>query len=100
MIRETCGTVRGAIAHAAVKEPLCGWCLQAERVARIAAELITVPDRRPVLVFDPVTPEEAAEHCEELLRELDVFEAAHPEGHGTHWRVIDITARLNGKGAA
>jgi hypothetical protein len=45
MIRETCGTLRGALAHQSGGEDWCGWCLHAERVVRLTAEAI--PERPP-----------------------------------------------------
>jgi len=84
MIRETCGTLRGALAHQAAGEPWCGWCTHAERLARLAAEAIpgrppaprAVP--RPAVAVHadapaPVTAEEAAANAALLDAETASF---------------------------
>jgi hypothetical protein len=45
MIRETCGTVEGWLAHQATSEPPCGFCVRAERVALIEAERNLTPSQ-------------------------------------------------------
>lgn len=88
MIRPSCGTVRGALAHQAAGEAWCGWCAQAERSARLAAEA------GPSLPGSPhgaVTAAEAQRHAQRL----DIEVAAH-EGkwksdrnwRGQHLRVV------------
>lgn len=84
MIRATCGSLRGAVAHGVAGEALCGWCLHAERLARLAAEAIPErpPAPRPVpravaaVHADapaPITAEEAAANAALLDAETAAF---------------------------
>jgi hypothetical protein len=100
MIRETCGTLRGAKAHQAAREPWCGWCIHAERVVRLAAEAI--PERppsplpalpAPVLRAGaprPVTAAQAAANAALLAAELAEFEPdwIGEPGGGRHLRRV------------
>lgn len=53
MIRPTCGTMKGFLAHEREAEPVCGFCLRAERVAALEAEaLLPVPPPPAVPVHD------------------------------------------------
>ncbi len=81
MIRETCGTFRGAIAHLTAGEEQCGWCQQAERCARLAAEA-TAPPPMPIGVpsLAPVSAERAALNRNVLDAEVLAFEHERPTG--------------------
>jgi hypothetical protein len=91
--REVCGTLRGMLAHQAAGESPCGWCAQAERAARLAAEALQLTPPAPVGGFLPVTEEEASVHREVLETEVAAFERDHLEdagrdtGHRHLWRV-------------
>lgn len=100
MIRETCGTLRGAQAHHAAGEPLCGWCAHAEAVTRACAEDIP---QRPSPVWPPVTPEQAREHRLVLDAELAQYEADHPTGRYRPMSAQvrdELAARRRERGAA
>ena len=96
MIRETCGTLRGALAHQAAGEVPCGWCARAEAVARASAEEIP---SRPSPAWPPVTPEQARDHAEILDREVARYELDHPTGRGIH-TADELAARRKNRGAA
>lgn len=89
--RETCGTLRGALAHQRAGEPLCGWCLLAEAAARIRAE--GIPQRlspapgTPEALLAGVTPAEAAEHRAVLAAEVEAYERDHPRAFDNRRRV-------------
>ena len=108
--RETCGTLRGMLAHQAAGEAPCGWCAQAEQVARLTAEALRPTPRDDwglrgaagaLLPFAdepeddlPVTEEEAAaERRALLMAEVEAFEQDHPGAgsrdteHRHLWRV-------------
>lgn len=74
--RPSCGTLPGMIAHQSAGEQACGWCLQAEAVARLAAEAAT-PGARGGNVLEPVSPEQAAENARVLAAEVEEFERGH-----------------------
>ena len=100
MIRDICGTRRGAIAHAAAREPQCGWCQQAERCARLAAEATA----RPPLPLgagslEPVSAERAALNRNILDAEVKAFDHDHPYGTRTSFR-DDLAARRQQRSAA
>jgi hypothetical protein len=78
VIRDTCGTVRGAIAHQQAGEPQCGFCLHAELVARISAEGLAPPPASPNAVG-------AVMRRRQLAAEVRAFEEHHPEGHAARW---------------
>lgn len=100
MIREICGTRRGAIAHAAASEAQCGWCQQAERCARLAAEATARPPL-PVGMgsLEPVSAERAALNRNILDAEVKAFEHDHPHGTSTSLR-NDLEARRQNRGVA
>lgn len=62
--------VKGMLAHQDAREQPCGWCLQAEQVARLTAESL-----RPA-------PRQEATRQAILLAEVEAFEVDHPEGYG------------------
>lgn len=98
MIRETCGTLRGALAHQAAREPLCGWCTHAEAIARASAEDIP---RRPSAIWPPVAPEDARGHANVLDAEVAQYELDHPTGRGIHTAdELACLRRKRGAGAA
>jgi hypothetical protein len=73
--RDSCGTARGAAAHHTGGEPLCGWCTEAEAIARLRAE--SFPQRPPVPGADllaPITKKQAAINAEVLDMALDGIE--------------------------
>ena len=82
MIRETCGTKRGALAHEARGESLCGWCAHAEQVTRLSAERVA---RVPAAAgfYLPVTAAEARENAALLDAEVHAHELdrRHPRRH-------------------
>jgi hypothetical protein len=59
VIRAGCGTLDGALAHAAAGEAQCGWCARAEALARLEAE--AVPRRPPDAAGPPGGPVSAAQ---------------------------------------
>ena len=71
--RVCCGTLAGMIAHQSAGEKPCGWCLQAETAARLAAEAVT---RRPAPAgaLDPVTADQATVNRAVLAAEIEEFE--------------------------
>jgi hypothetical protein len=82
MIREACGTKRGALAHEAQGEPLCGWCAHAEQVRRLSAERVA---RLPAAAgfYQPVTAAEARQNAALLDAEVHAYELdrRHPHRH-------------------
>jgi hypothetical protein len=82
MIRAACGTVRGVLEHQAAREWPCGWCVHAERVARLSAErLASLPEDRLL----PVTPEQALANAWLLDRETAAFDREHRNGSRNRW---------------
>lgn len=65
MIRPSCGTLRGAQAHATAGESQCGWCVTA---AEAIPARPTPPGHLP-----PVTPELGAHHLAVLASELEAY---------------------------
>lgn len=93
--RESCGTARGAMAHQACGERLCGWCAEAEAMARLRAE--AVPGRTSVPGEDlllPVTARQAAVNRAALDAAL---EGAEWEAHPSRLRVIEGGAAGTGE---
>lgn len=90
--RESCGSVRGVLDHQAARERLCGFCAQAEAVARAAAE--GVPERPPPRPdgLAPVTARQQSVHRNVLLAALDGFEG-YAEGD-------ELARRRAARGAA
>lgn len=84
--RETCGTLRGMLAHQAAGEAPCGWCAQAERAAALAAEAARPQPAGPSGRFLPVTATEAEEHRRVLEAAVAAHERDHPEGTGRDGR--------------
>lgn len=87
MIRASCGTLAGALAHAEAGERQCGWCAQGEAVARLEAE--RVPRRQPAAdpVFRPLTAAQAERNAAVLAAEAQAYERDHPvAGNGDHHR--------------
>lgn len=83
MIRASCGTLAGALAHADAGERQCGWCAHGEAVARLEAE--RVPRRQPAAepVFRPLTAAQAQRNAAALAAEAEAYERDHPvSGHG------------------
>jgi hypothetical protein len=84
--RESCGGLRGMLAHQAAGEIPCGWCFQAEQVARLTAEAMRPGPRetggRRVTGggFLPVSEEETSARRAVLMAEVEAFERDHPEG--------------------
>lgn len=74
--RDTCGSLRGMIAHQSAGERPCGWCVQAETAARLAAEAITWRPS-PVGALEPVSLDRAVENAAILAAEVDEYEATH-----------------------
>jgi hypothetical protein len=88
VIRENCGSVRGALAHQAAGEWPCGWCVHAEQVARLTAERIA-----PLPVaegFVPVGDQEAAVNRAVLEREVAAFN--RERGHESRRRWLRAVA--------
>lgn len=85
--RESCGTVRGMIGHQAAGEEPCGWCVQAEAVARLASEAVT---RRPVRfdALEPISEERARANAAALDAEVEAYDRGHRGG-----RVIGLSSR-------
>jgi len=74
--RDCCGTLHGMIAHQTAGEKPCGWCIQAETAARLAAEAITWRPA-PAGAMEPVTSERAAVNRAILTAEVEEFERGH-----------------------
>jgi hypothetical protein len=74
--RDSCGTLRGMIAHQSAGEDPCGWCVQAETSARLAAEAVTRRPSRPDLL-EPVTSDQAAANRAVLAAEIEAYERGH-----------------------
>jgi hypothetical protein len=70
------------LAHQGAGELPCGWCIQAERTAFLAAEASRPQLPEPVGGFFPVTPEEASINRAILEAEVKTFEQAHRNGYG------------------
>jgi len=100
VIRDICGTQRGAIAHVTAGESQCGWCQHAERCARLAAEATARPPL-PLGVgsLEPVSAERAALNRSVLDAEVLAFERDHPGGTRVSHR-DDLAARRRKRGAA
>jgi hypothetical protein len=87
MIRPSCGTARGALAHQAAGEPWCGWCKTAERAAALDAErfpsrpLPLEPLPLPECAYAPVTPEQGAGNAALLDAEVLAYEREWVSGH-------------------
>lgn len=95
--REVCGGLRGMLAHQAAGEAPCGWCAQAEQVARLTAESLRPTPRdtwAPQGAVGALLPaaaeetpaaveEEALERRKVLMAEVEAFERDHPEGTGS-----------------
>ena len=95
-VRETCGTLHGALAHQAAGERMCGWCARAEAVARASAEGIP---SRPSPLWPPVTPEQARAHAEILDAEVARYELDNPTGRGIR-TADELAERRRKRGAA
>ena len=74
--RDVCGSLRGMIAHQSAGEEPCGWCVQAETAARLAAEAVTWKPSRPDSL-EPVSSEQAAVNRAVLAAEAEEFERGH-----------------------
>lgn len=74
--RQICGSLRGMIAHQSAGEQPCGWCLQGETAARLAAEAAPT-GLRAANVLEPVSPEQAAVNARVLAAEVEEFERGH-----------------------
>lgn len=75
MIRETCGTRAGLMAHQSAGERPCGWCDYAQQARRIAAE--GIPSRpTPPGWLPPVSAEQAAHNAALLHSEVIAAEVA------------------------
>lgn len=96
MIRPQCGTVRGALAHQAAGEPWCGWCVNAERTARLSAEsLPSLPGK----AYAPVGDQQGARNAALLDAEVLAYEtqwASERNNRGRHLRALPAA----GPGAA
>jgi hypothetical protein len=73
--RDSCGSLRGMIAHQSAGETPCGWCVQAETTARLTAEAVTRRPERPDLL-EPVTAEQATANAAMLAAEVEAYERA------------------------
>ncbi len=83
--RDNCGTARGAAAHHVGGEPLCGWCVEAEALARLRAE--SVPSRPPAPGADlltPVSAKQAKINAAVLDKALEGIEWEPDRGHRLH----------------
>ncbi len=96
--RHSCGSLAGMIAHQTAGEQPCGWCVQAETAARLAAEAITW---RPASAgsFEPVTADQATANRAALEAELDAYEAEHAPARPGRYR-DDLARKRAVKGAA
>lgn len=74
--RDSCGSLRGMIAHQSAGERPCGWCTAAETAVRLSAEAVTWKPV-PAGAFDPVTPEQAKANADLLAAEVEAFERGH-----------------------
>lgn len=73
--RESCGTARGAMEHQQAGERLCGWCAEAEALARLRAEAFPSPASAPgAVLLAPVTPKQAKANREALDAALEDVE--------------------------
>lgn len=78
MIRGSCGTLAGALAHAEAGEAQCGWCAHGEALAALEAERVP---RRPSSdgpVFRPLTAAQARRNAAVLAAEAEAYEREHP----------------------
>jgi hypothetical protein len=82
--RESCGTLRGMIAHQSAGEQPCGWCAQAETAARLASEAITWRPSPVAAIAEPVSDVQARINAAVLGSEVEAFEREHgaEPGHG------------------
>jgi hypothetical protein len=78
MIREQCGTLAGALAHAGAGEPQCGWCARGEALAALEAEAFP---RRPSPPADArleaVSAEQAEANAAAAVAEADACERGY-----------------------
>jgi len=74
--RDCCGSLRGMIAHQSAGEKPCGWCVQAETAARLAAEAVTWRPARADS-FEPVTADQATVNRAVLAAEIEASERGH-----------------------
>jgi hypothetical protein len=87
VIRPSCGTLAGLLAHQAAGERPCGTCVYEDAVRRFAAE--GLPCRpTPVGWLAPVTRAQAAENAALLLAEVEEFDRSHRGGGRRPLRVI------------
>ena len=75
--RDCCGSLAGMIAHQSAGEKPCGWCVQAETAARLAAEAVTWHPE-PAGRLEPVSSEQATVNRAVLAAEIE----EHERGHG------------------
>jgi len=83
--RDCCGSLAGMIAHQTAGEKPCGWCVQAEVSARLAAEAVTW---RPVPAgaLEPVSSEQATVNRAVLAAEVEEFERGHGAANVVRYR--------------
>jgi hypothetical protein len=101
--RDCCGTLRGMIAHQTAGEAPCGWCVQAEAVARLATEgFHRYPDSPGQAAAVPsVTASQAKANRKLLAEELDIFEATHLGYNPKHpFSADELAARRKKRSAA
>ncbi len=74
--RDCCGSLTGMIAHQTAGEKPCGWCIQADAAARLAAEAITWRPS-PAGALEPVSSEQATANRAVLAAEIEASERGH-----------------------
>ena len=97
--RQSCGSLAGIIAHQSAGERPCGWCVQAEVAARLAAEAITWRPAPAGPLQAPVTAARAAVNAAALVAALDAYEAEHAPARPSRYR-DELARRRQKRGAA
>ena len=97
--RHSCGSLAGMIAHQTAGEQPCGWCVQAETAARLAAEAITWRPAPADPLQAPVTTAQAAVNAATLAAELDVYKTEHASARPGRYR-DELARKRATKGAA
>lgn len=99
MIRPSCGTLAGLLAHQAAGEKPCGTCAFEDGIRRLAAE--GLPSRpTPAGWLPPVTRAQAAANAALLAAEAEEFDRTHRGGGRRPIRVIRGGKPRHAKAAA
>lgn len=88
MMRQTCGTKSGMLAHQSAGERMCGTCSYADAALRIAAEGIAERPSPADRSLIPVSPDQARINALILDAEVQAWEREHAGFNRTSLRVV------------